>query len=236
MKKHHFLLVFLLSAALLLTGCAEDPRKQAEADAIRQQANTEADNAAQKREFAREDQDWENENRQRRAEFWNDVLPVLKLSGKIVAVALGVGGFVWALMTGISLGLGAYYTAQAYQTYVTIRARLIYPNDMGIRPQLLWTNAEKKGWFRHVHGSRWFLTDPVSGACTMLDVEKEPNAKQLEILRQVLLTAQVASAQTQSGKQSPHGEIAEAIGQSSFTLPDAGITFLKRLSDGHEQE
>lgn len=223
---------------LLLTGCspANDPVKVAEGEAIRLQAEADAAASAQALEIERENQDWENQLRNEKAQTWAQVESTAHSLAKVLVWCLffGLGGFVLAASWSVSYG--AVKTAQAYGTMVQIRARILPPDrQTGLRPQLLWEDVKTlpaESWLgrlgiQHVRESRYWIHDTATGASGMVDVTQKANTAQLEVYRQAILQMQVLQAQKGTQFFSRDGDVAEQMAMIDSHLPDAGQILLE---------
>ena len=239
MKKNQVILLLLL--VFLVSGCAHPERDKAEAYAITIEADANAANAAQVREIARENQDWENLKRTEKAEYWASIENVAQVAGQFLTVILYAGLAAFAVAAFYALSAAsvdmAKTTARAYGDFVTIRARLIAPDkNTGLRPQIMWQetpalpepkNLIERFTVRHIRGGKWYLHDTQSGQGFAMDESNPADKLQLEVMRQLQLTYQIAMRQERSGKKSPDGLVAAEIGQAAITLPDAGRVLLE---------
>ncbi len=235
-------LVIVLS--LLLTGCLNDldnPVADGKQYALEKAADIDVLNAEQARVIERENQDWENLKRTEKAEYWASIEKVAQVSGQFFTVAFyaGLSVFVLVVFYWLAMASGdmAKSTAMAYGDFVMIRSRLVNSDkNTGLRPQIMWQDVqglpEPKKLFerftvRHIREGRWYLQDTQSGEGFAMDEKSPANPLQLEIMRQLQLSYQIAMRQERSGKESPDGLVAAEIGQSAITLPDAGRVLLE---------
>ena len=235
--KTRYLWVALL-VLLFLTGCELDnPVADGKKYALETEADVLAQDAEQAREIEREEQDWRNQKRREMVEFWASIERVAQVAGQILTVFVYIGLICWVLALAYALSFGAVKTAYAYGDFVTIRARLIHPDrETGMRPMVFWpaertlpensSYDSKNLWEmfrkRHVQPTRWMLVDGATEEHAWMDEEKPASAEKNETVRQAILNYQIAMHQARSAKWSRDGEVAEAIGNSGISLPDAG--------------
>ncbi len=227
---------------LLLSSCAPSPKNFAQGYAIESEADIAAENAEQTREIAREEQDWENAKRTEKAEYWASIEKVAQVAGQVLTV------FVYIFLIAF-LAVLAYFltevllaTASAYKVFLMIRSRMVHVDPKtGMRPMVFWpaertlpensSHDEMNFWNifkkRHVEPTRWMLVDGATEEHSYLDAEQPASAAKNETARQAVLNYQILMHQAKSAKHSPEGEVAEAMGHSGISLPDAGQVLLE---------
>lgn len=247
MKIHIRIGIAVFIALYFVTGCspANDPVKVAEGEAIRLQAEAEAADAAQVRDIARENQNWNNQVREEKAQTWAYVENTAHSLAKILVwcVFFGLGSFILAASWSVSYG--AVKTAQAYGTLVQIRAQILPPDRRtGLRPQLLFEDVKMlpaDTWLgrlgiQHVRESKYWVNDTMTGASGMIDVDKPANTTQLEIYRQAVLQAQILQAQKGTQMFSSKGGVAEQMALIDAHLPDAGMVLLEKSIEAFQDK
>jgi hypothetical protein len=127
--------IILLLAVLLLTSCAPDPRKVAEADKTRIEAEQFAASQEQMRRHAEEQHAMDMQDRAAAQAAWQNALNGVintgvffaKITLAMLLLGIGVMG-VWSM----------YGTTKAYNRWVEVRANLIHLNPKtGTFPMLL---------------------------------------------------------------------------------------------------
>lgn len=187
------LMVFLIFAVSAISACAPDPRKEAQAYAIKSEADQTAINNEQVRQQSDDVHNIEIQqlqldqaHREATAKNWNAAMnSIIKWFGVFGSVAVGIGLIAVAVsFSRASYGLGVAVARAAY-----VRANLI-PLDRVTRqfPLLL----------QHVHGNRYALHNPNVGSVLMLDSGKDPD-------RQLIATSgatQIAGVLAQEASRS----------------------------------
>jgi len=226
---------------LLLSGCTPSPVKEGQRYQIETEADIAKADADQVREINRENQNYLNEKRTEKKEFWASVEPVAQFMGKVLTVFFAVGIFGIVAMTTYSFSSMAVSTASAYREFSMIRARMVHADPKtGMRPAFLWADTPKldapknfleRMTIRNVHDTRWYLVDSATGEHAIMDEKKPADSRNLEMMRELALVYQISMRQEGSAENSPEGQVAEAIGTSDFRLPDAGRVLLEAASD-----
>ncbi len=148
--------------AVLLAGCAPDPRRQADADATRMDAETRAENAEQVREQEAQEHDIY-------INHWKTAAPFINAAIRSALIALMFTAFVVISSSGIGLSvitIGAGFATARRNYAKPIQVRL----DPVTRQYPLLMNKVSEG--------RYSLTNPNTGSVTML-YERNPNDKLL---------------------------------------------------------
>ncbi len=228
-------IIVLILSVFLLSACGTNPVKEGQGYQIRSQADQAALDAEQAREIEREEQDWLIYKRNQLAELWARVEETAQAMSKAVTVVFFLSLAVMILVFAGSLSYGSVKTAAAYGTMLHIRARLVHPDrQTGLRPLLVWDDVKSlpaetflgRFGLQHVRETKWYLNDTATGQSGMIDTEQPAGDAQLEMYRQLILQWQVARQQAKTALTSREGEVAEAIGQASPQLPDAGRVLL----------
>ncbi len=146
--------------AVLLAGCAPDPRRQADADATRMQAEQLAANQEQVREQDAQEHDLKMQDRRATQAAWQAALNKMIRSFMIfgqVTIAL------WLLSLGVTGVWMMYGTTRAYNRWVEVRANLIHLDPRtGTYPALI----------QYIGQGRYSLTYP-DNSVLMLDTRNE---------------------------------------------------------------
>lgn len=176
-------IMFLL---LLITACAPDPRKEAEAYRIREQAEQDALNQEMNRAHAEDMHQIELEQHRATAAEWHAGLNTMIRFG----FWFGTFGLCMVLVAfSVSLSWSSVGLAQAAAHSAMVKANLIHL-DQATRQFPL--------FIQHVHGTKFALHNPNLGSVLMLD-ETNPADRQL------IATAgatQIAGAIAQEARQS----------------------------------
>jgi hypothetical protein len=222
------LYIFLLLA--FLVSCAPGPVDVAKGYKVISEADQAAKTAEQERKFSEDQHAAKLEREQYWAGVWNEVRPAVVFLGRLVLYSL----YFLVIVFAISLSYMSFRSARAYGTFIDIRVSLIHPDrETGVRPQILMPvrNAlpePRPGKFDLFHlgnTTRWLLIDSMTGERTFLDETQPAQKAQLEVYRQLLHNYQTSKRQLASGKRSPEGEVAEAIGSAGIQLPDPNVFF-----------
>lgn len=184
MKKYLFIGVMIL----LLTSCAQDPRKQAEADRIHIEAASKAANEALNRTIISDQHEAEmleqRATRDNRIAAWNALWKTFKIYGSI-SLAVSLLAFAFAVAR-TSIGVsGAIVTA------AQVKANLI-PLDRHTRQFPL---------LRHVHGTRYALHNPNTGSVVMLDAARNEDRQLIAAAGAVQLYGAVAEVAAKSDNE-----------------------------------
>jgi hypothetical protein len=205
-------LLIYIGLALMLAACAPDPRKQAEADATRMQAESQAASDAQQRQFAQDAHALDMQVAQaevagrqataaaqaaarQRVILWTSIFGVVGLCAMIVLAAYGFGrAFV---------GLG-----QAAAIYATRRSKLmanIIPLDQVTRQYPL--------LMQRVGGGEYALVNPNVGSVMLLNIRKVEDRQMIAAAGAV----QFAGALAHEARQS-----SDPAAMSMITAPIVG--------------
>lgn len=185
-------LILGMIALLVLVSCGQDPRKEAEATRIRTEAQSQAADAAQLREhndamnkLAEQERAAEiariNEVQAKRVAAINTMWTTFKIFGS-------VGLAVTLLALAVSISRASYGITQATVTAAEMRANLI-PLDRVTRQFPL---------LRQVHGSKYALHNPNTGAVIMLDTERDEDRQLIAAMGMTQLAGVIASEARQS--------------------------------------
>jgi len=188
--KRVLLMVVLL---IVVSGCASEPRKDAQAFQIRSQAQQDALNSETVRAHQEElnaietqQRQLEEQHREAIAAEWRKGLNTLIHYG-FIFVTIGLCAF--CLVLAYSFSRGAIGVANATARMAEVRANLIQLNANTRQFPLV---------VQHVHGSRYALHNPNTGSVLLLDENREAD-------RQLIATSgatQIAGVIAQEARQS----------------------------------
>lgn len=184
-------LIGLICLMLLLTGCNDDPRKEAIAEKTRIEANQSALDAEQARAIKQQEAD----ANQVRTEWWNAVW-ASGLENAKAGMRILVNVTSWMMTISICVVLVSFALTmkdtmrgigQAAVVKAEVTANLIHlDKETGTYPML-----------RQVHGTRWALAVPNTGMVLMLDEKHEPDRQLVAAFAQACATGLIAR---QAGK------------------------------------
>lgn len=171
--------ILLALVAFFLVSCAPDPRREAEAEATRLEAESKAASEEQSRAQAEEIHDLEMQDRRARQEeaqrAWQNIIHVAGIFAQ-VSVALMV------LSVGVSCVWMTLASSHAYSIYVHQRARLI-PLDKSTRTFPLLTYSGK---------GIYMLTNPNDGSVTPLDTRNPADLEKVKAFANVTFAGALA--------------------------------------------
>lgn len=185
-------LLGVIAIAILLASCAPDPRKAAEADRIRTEAQSQAEtdelfrahtddlHALEVAELEARLQRIEA-TQEKRIEALNAMWTSVKISGFIAV-------FVVILALGFSISRASYAIANATAEAAHVKANLIHLDRVTRQYPLL----------RHVHGDRYALTNPNTGSVYMLDAGREEHRQMISAMGVTQLAGVIGQEARQS--------------------------------------
>lgn len=215
-KKQTLSLIVVWILSVMLISCAPDPRKEAQAFQIREQAEQDALNQAQNRVHAEQLHQVELQRQQAIAQeniaAWQRSIKYISVFGVISVCAM-------LLALTVSFSYGSFRFTMAKARAADVRANLILLDPVTRQFPL---------FIQHVHGAKYALHNPNTGSVIMLDVSNPAD-------RQLIAAAgatQIAGAIAQEAAKSddPAGvsiirppiiEYAESDGSIKKRYPEA---------------
>jgi hypothetical protein len=217
---------FMASSILLimLTSSAPDPRKEAQAYQLREQADQDALNQQQNRAHAEElhriqmqDQALQQQHREATAAQWRAGLKTMIRWGFIFATIALCASF---LALGFSFSYGAVRIAQATARLADLRSNLVQLGPRGQFPLII----------QHVRGDRYAAHNPNTGSVLMLDASIEAD-------RQLIATAgatQIAGVIAQEASKSTDPAGVAIIQPPIVDVQDGPLTVGKNIWRNNE--
>jgi hypothetical protein len=172
--------------ALMLISCAPDPRKEAQATQIREQAEQDALNQAQRRAH---DEQLHQIELQRQQAIAQESIAAWKRSIKYISVFGVIATCIMLLALAALFSYGSFRFAIARARLADVRANLIYL-DPATRQFPL--------FIHHVHGTKYAFHNPNTGSVLMLD---EKNSVDRQLITAAGAT-QIAGAVAQEASKS----------------------------------
>jgi hypothetical protein len=167
MGKNKFVLIVVLCLACMLTACAADPRKEAEAYATRTQADQSAANQAQLREQSAELHALNMQHQEAVAMEWEAGL------NKVIHAGALVGQYVFVLVliaAGYGFSIAVVGTGKAWARFVEVRANLIRLDPVTRQYPAVLTYVSK---------GRYSLANLNNDSVLMLDTRNEPDRQMI---------------------------------------------------------
>ena len=174
-------IILLALTILALTSCAPDPRKQAEADATRMQAESQAANEQQAREQDQQQFDYDMQNkRAAQKDFQAAVQHAIQFGGYVVMILMfGVG---------VAALWGMYSTTRAYHTFIQQRMEVL-ANQIPLDPK---THTYPLLTVR-VGPNIVALVNPNTEATLLLDERRESDRAMIQAFANVTFAGELAN-------------------------------------------
>jgi hypothetical protein len=189
-------IILLALVVLLLTSCAPDPRKQAEADATRLEAESKAASEEQARQHAQEVHDADMADRKAtQAEWQTTKQNLIRVVGAFAQITVAL----FLLGVGVSGVWMMFATSKAYAKYADIRAEVL-ANQIPLNPvtfQYPLIQYKGKGLIT--------ATNPNDGSVVVMDTRNEADRQKVKAAANV----QFAGVLSRNARMSDHpGEVA----------------------------
>lgn len=190
-------LILLAVALLALTSCAPDPRKQAEADATRIEAEQRAADAQQRREQEAAEHTQRMQDRDAAQtttqQAMQDLIRAAALFGQLVLA-------MWMLALGVAGGYAIYTTSRAWQTYTARRAEVL-ANLIHLDPK----TRQYPLLLAYIGNGKYSLTDPNTDSVLLLDTRNDADRAKVISAANVLHSGALAQEARMSHRP---GEVA----------------------------
>jgi hypothetical protein len=204
---------------ILMTSCAPDPRREAQAFQIREQTEQDVLNQTQNRAHAEQLQLIQVQERQAIAQ---ENIAAWKRSIKFISIFGTIAICIALLALAVSFSYGSFRFAMASARRADVRANLL-PLDPATRQFAL--------LLHHVHGGKWSLHNPNTGSVLMLD-------ESIAADRQLIATAgatQIAGVIAQEASKSNDPAGVSVIKPPIVDVTDGALTIGTKDTRRHNE-